>query len=108
MISQISEFETINEEFRSQKSCAPWLPEKKTILAELKQQGSELSRIREEIMFTSGLISERENLLAKHKIIPFNMFCITMGNYLHKTMQMDITMKNELKIQELVLISKKI
>uniref|UniRef100_A0A1I8B3D8 Uncharacterized protein n=1 Tax=Meloidogyne hapla TaxID=6305 RepID=A0A1I8B3D8_MELHA len=103
LASELSEFELIKEDFRSQKACAPWLPEKQAILGELRQQEGELTRLQDEITRTDVLISEREHLLAQHKHMPFKMFCVTLGNYLHKTRQMNIAMNNELKIQESLL-----
>lgn len=102
LASELCELDLIKEDFRSQRARAPWLPEKQAILGELKQQENELTRLQNEISRTDGLISERENLLAKHKQMPFKNFCVTLGNYLHKTRQMDNAMKNELKIQETV------
>nr|CAD2140457.1 unnamed protein product [Meloidogyne enterolobii] len=103
LASELCELDLIKEDFRSQRARAPWLPEKQAILGELKQQENELTRLQNEISRTDGLISERENLLAKHKQMPFKNFCVTLGNYLHKTRQMDNAMKNELKIQETLL-----
>uniref|UniRef100_A0A914LXB5 Uncharacterized protein n=1 Tax=Meloidogyne incognita TaxID=6306 RepID=A0A914LXB5_MELIC len=103
LTSELCELDMIKEDFRSQRARAPWLPEKQAILGELKQHENELTRLQNEISRTDGLISERENLFAKHKQLPFKNFCVTLGNYLHKTRQMDNAMKNELKIQETLL-----
>ena len=102
LASELTELDLIKEDFCSQRARAPWLPEKQKILGELKQHENQLASLQNEISRTDGLISEREDLLAKHKQLPFKNFCVTLGNYLHKTRQMDNAMKNELKIQETV------
>uniref|UniRef100_A0A914L3K9 Uncharacterized protein n=1 Tax=Meloidogyne incognita TaxID=6306 RepID=A0A914L3K9_MELIC len=103
LASELTELDLIKEDFCSQRARAPWLPEKQKILGELKQHENQLASLQNEISRTDGLISEREDLLAKHKQLPFKNFCVTLGNYLHKTRQMDNAMKNELKIQETLL-----
>nr|CAD2130028.1 unnamed protein product [Meloidogyne enterolobii] len=103
LASELTELDLIKEDFCSQRARAPWLPEKQKILGELKQHENQLASLQNEISRTDGLISEREDLLAKHKQLPFKNFCVTLANYLHKTRQMDNAMKNELKIQETLL-----
>jgi hypothetical protein len=76
------------------------------MLNELKHHEAALSRLKQEISSVDCNISEREKMLELHKHIPFNVFCVTLGNYLHRAKQLDIALNNELKVHETVLYIK--
>lgn len=93
-----AEIESFNEQFSKQLREAPWLPEKRAILDELKKQEEEFDKIQKEIAETDEVIAERTALLEQHKETPFKSFCLALANYSSKAHTFVKSMDNEFEI----------
>jgi hypothetical protein len=90
-----AEIDAFNKDFAKQLREAPWLPEKRAILDELKKEEAELAKVQKEIAETDATIAERTALLEQHKETPFKTFCLALANYSSKAHTFVKTMDKE-------------